>query len=144
MSKIEELEAKVADLVREISELKKAKGDEPDCSSWEGRLVMVRDEEEQEWIGPTALKRYERYCKYPFRVMYDAGYKQANLYHGPHPINLIPWNGGECPVNPDDLVLARWGGSSLEVARAGDLSWQHTNYGGPGDIVGYAVLRLHL
>lgn len=59
----------------------------------------------------------------------------------------IEWNGGECPVDPETLVLVRfrphpWEGKPIELkvrqaASAGGFVWQH--HGSSGDIVAYRI-----
>lgn len=63
----------------------------------------------------------------------------------------IPWNGGECPVHPETIVLARLRGNACDkhppVVRefAEDLWWWHSPVGNPNhnyDIIAYKVVEI--
>lgn len=58
---------------------------------------------------------------------------------------LIPWNGGDCPIDPFAQIRPRYRGPArphpavrITSAMAGRLDWSHD--GGPDDIIGYEVL----
>lgn len=58
----------------------------------------------------------------------------------------IPWSGGDCPLHPDFLVLARLRGNACDrhplvvSDRAGDLRWGRGILNDTSDIIAYKVV----
>lgn len=49
-----------------------------------------------------------------------------------------PWNGGDCPIDPEETVLIRCRDGSVITGDASEFEWGHDN--ADGDIVGFRVL----
>lgn len=140
MNEIQKLKDELYNLKERIGRLE-AEREERDYGSWVGRLVMLKDSDDEQWAGPMVLEKYKHGDEYPFRVNQGIGYEQARLYQGPQPVNMTPWGGGNCPVHRDALVLVRRGGArNYRVYFANMIPWEHRNGGGDGDVVEYAVL----
>jgi hypothetical protein len=65
-------------------------------------------------------------------------YKQCRLFKHSHILKPIKWEGGKCPVGDQEIVLFKYRNKRNDLAKAGDVSWQHTH--GEYDIVQYAIL----
>lgn len=149
MNKIEELELKISELANELNELKKTQEDVDDHSNWIGRLVMVSDDAEEdvngEWFGPLELLDIDFDDDYPYIAGAGAGFKYCKLYEGPFRINMAKWEGGKCPVNEYDLVIATVDaneGIKHVIDRAYNLFWEeYDNL--KGVVNNYAVLEIY-
>lgn len=51
----------------------------------------------------------------------------------------IEWNGGDCPVNADDIVRVQLRNDTEHTTKAGTWVWRHAS--GSGDIVKYKVIK---
>ncbi len=52
----------------------------------------------------------------------------------------IEWNGGECPVPPNQLVDIRFGGRWADRLRQDPLNWVWEHNAAPLDIIAYRVV----
>ena len=52
----------------------------------------------------------------------------------------IPWDGGECPVMPDNAYRVKWRDGEISSVSLNIGSWLWNHDGGPADIVAYKVL----
>jgi len=75
---------------------------------------------------------------YPFGTEY-ANWRFCRPLQDPNLIQMIPWEGGECPVPGDTRVLVKTRDGAMLDSRAKDLRWSHADLG--SDIVKYAVLK---
>lgn len=131
-NKIEELEAKIKNISKEIAALKSTcKCEEIDWNDpvWIDRLIEVRQDEDQEengddcWFGPVALKQYNgEQVNAPFECV--TGYwQQARPYTGPTRPNWIEWKGGKCPVGRDEFVNVMFANGGFYGGKALILTW---------------------
>jgi hypothetical protein len=66
-------------------------------------------------------------------------WKHCRPIQDPNLIQMIPHDGGDCPVLNDTNVLVRFRNGATANYTAGEFSWSHTN--NPRDIMFYAVLK---
>jgi hypothetical protein len=121
-------------------------------------LVAVEPEPEPEWNPrkgelcefsddpsfPVSRTRTGKYSgvsgskNFPFREN-ETNWAFCRPLQDPDLIQMIPWEGGECPVSKDAEVLVRFRNGATANCTASSFSWSHTN--NPRDIVKYAVLK---
>ena len=54
--------------------------------------------------------------------------------------NFVEWIGGECPVNANQLIVAKLrSGEINEPEYAGLYAWEHSELDGKHDIVAYSL-----
>jgi len=102
LKRIEEIEKELDELKRQTASIDDS---DVDWNDMIGRLVMVRDNDDEEWRGPSALDSYLDRRNYPFRAS-GILYEQAKPYTGPTRPNWIEWDGlRPTSINDDDFVL---------------------------------------
>jgi hypothetical protein len=69
----------------------------------------------------------------------DTSWRKCRPLQDPNIIQMIPWEGGECPVPEDAKVLILDRSGDMTSVTAGHMRWNHIGSG--GDIVKYAVLK---
>ena len=141
--RIEELEQRVAQLEKQCIENTEPK-DEPVTEDHIGRLVMVRNYDDQDWKGPIELSSVDgESVPYPYKTV-CAVYSQAKLYKGPTKPNWIEHDGMGVPEEVEDA------GKALVQKRNGWICvvdeyspwWIHDDVGGEGgDIVRYTIIE---
>jgi hypothetical protein len=139
---IDKLQANIDNQQSQLDKLKSQamKCEEPkiDWSKMIGRLVMVRDRDEQEWLGPVALDKLGEYGN--FVVTGFISWNQCKLYDGPTCPNWVEWKGGECPVKNGVSILVEFRDGGIDVSRyALDYIWYRS--GSDGDIIRYTILE---
>jgi hypothetical protein len=93
-----------------------------------------------EFPRPMILK-YEKKVidsDYQFRAE-GISWKYCRPIQDPNLIQMIPWEGGECPVPCDMKVLIKMRDGGDHISLAEDLRWDHAD--DEYDIVKYAVLK---
>ena len=75
---------------------------------------------------------------YIFAATHDT-WKHCRPIQDPNLIQMIPHDGGECPVPGDTKVLVKIRDGAMWDSRAKNLRWRHADLG--RDIVKYAVLK---
>lgn len=132
-----DLQDKIEKLQAELDELKVSMAPtqperQIDWPKMIGRLVMVRDDDTDDWQGPEVLQDYRQTPGYPFRVN-ERYWQEVKLYEGPTRPNWIEWSGGKRPVDSAALVLAELRSKELRLAPARYFRW--------GDNQQYTIVR---
>ena len=130
--KIEELQSQLDSLKAQEA---KCKDEEIDWPNMIGRLVQVRDRDEEAWSRVLILDAYLEDEGFPFDID-DCTWKYAKLYQGPTRPNWIEWHGGKCPLKNGEEVLGqlRDGTLSARLNR-----WEHEN--NDRDIMRYTIIK---
>jgi len=102
---------------------------------------MDRDFDVEEWLGLVLLEEYHQNRGSKFLTNVDAPYMQAKPYTGPTRPNWIEWDGGDCPVEDDAIVLTQWKNGRIYIDCAAGLDWSHE--GKVTDIARYTTLQSH-
>lgn len=105
-----------------------------------GRLVMVRDHPDEEWIGPVVLKNV-------YSLTFGAGnfresqWWQAKLYTGPTRPNWIDHDGRGVPgeVIEAGRVLCQMKDGAIMVVPHYSMNWKHED--GANDIMRYTIIE---
>lgn len=139
---INKLQASINNQQSKLDELKSQamKCEEPkiDWSKMIGRLVMVRDNDIEDWHGPVALDGLGEYGN--FVVTGFVPWNQCKLYDGPTCPNWIEWKGGECPVKDDVVILIEFRDGYIDSTNiASDYRWDQEDSG--GDIIRYTIIE---
>jgi len=117
MKRIEEIEKELDELKRKAASRDNA---EIDLGDMIGRLVMVRDDDDEEWHGPVELVGING--SWFKTTVFD--WEQAKLYTGPTRPNWIEWSGGKMPVDEKQAVLIQQDVGSIRYGEAWMFFWE--------------------
>lgn len=104
----QEIEAEIAALKKELEETQELK---------EGDLCEFWDDDPQR----SAVRRLKEIGDGRFYDETDCDWKNAKKLETK--ATKIPWDGGECPVDEDELVVAEIRDGGITIRRAKDLKW---------------------
>jgi hypothetical protein len=76
---------------------------------------------------------------YPYIERTDIGHRYCRPLQDQNIIQMIPWEGGECPVPDDTRVLIQYRDGGMWNSVAKNMRWYQAGEG--NDIVKYAVLK---
>ena len=117
-----------------------------------GQMVMVRDYIDEEWIGPYQLVSIND-AEFPFIVKNTESsfpkYTFATVKIPPRcplDIELIPWEGGECPVEDGQRTIIMEGDGTVAMISSSsglERQWKHED--SPSfNIVAYLPLNIRV
>lgn len=112
-----------------------------------GELIEVRDEPGDPWRGPFSFEvlRDPGSSDYPIVVRDGCNlsiFSYCRRYVPAVNVTFQPWHGGECPVEPDMLVLYRLrSGDEVHLKLAGELIWS-VDGDDDSDITAWCALRI--
>lgn len=140
MDKIRELERQVEELKERIAKLE-------NHDDWIGRLVMVSNSDGDgewwdEWQGPVELYDIDHDDDYSPYIALGRRFKKCELYEGPMPINMIPWDGNYIPVDENANVLVKKKNGDIEFNKAWHFYWNSDTDVEVG-VDSYAVIEVY-
>ena len=119
LKRIEEIDKELAGLKRQTASVDDS---DVDLSNMIGRLVMVRDDDGEEWLGPYELQDLDS-DDIPFRAN-NEWFVEAKPYTGPAGAKWIEWDGlRPASINDDDFVLFQDDDGGVFGRYAGNLIW---------------------